>query len=87
MKLYLTPELLAHRRCRFLTSLLAIETSSAVELPESGFVLMTGQQLQGSSELQTACATWARQPGCTLLLLPPYKEGPLLSALDWVVEF
>lgn len=87
MKLYLTPELLAHRRGRFLSSLLAIETSSAVELPESGFVLMTGQQLQESSELQTTCSTWARQPGCTLLLLPPYKEGPLLSALDWAVEF
>lgn len=87
MKLYLTPELLAHRRGRFLSSLLAIEPSSAAGLPESGVVLMTGGQLQESSELQAACSAWARQPGCILLLLPPYKEGPILSALDWVVEF
>lgn len=87
MKLYLTPELLAHRRGRFLSSLLAIEPSSGAGLPESGFVLMTGEQLQESSELQTVCSTWLRQPGCTLLLLPPYKEGLILSALDWAVEF
>ncbi|MBH3400075.1 hypothetical protein I5S60_10920 [Pseudomonas fluorescens] len=48
---------------------------------------MAGEQFQESSELQAAYSTWARQPGCTLLLLPPYKEGPILSALDWVVEF
>jgi len=87
VKLYLTPELLAHRRGRFLSSLLAIEPSSAAGLPESGVVLMTGEQLQESSELQAACSAWTRQPGCTLLLLPPYKEGPILSALDWAVEF
>lgn len=87
MKLYLTPELLAHRRGRFLSSLLAVEPSPGAGLPKFGLVLMTGEQLQVSSELQTACSTWARQPECTLLLLPPYKEGPILSSLDWTVEF
>ena len=86
MNVYLTPELQAHRRGRFLASLLAITLSSEQALPNAGFVLMTGEQLQASPELQEACISWARQPGCTLLLLPPYKEGLILPSLDWVIE-
>jgi hypothetical protein len=87
VKLYLTPELFGHRRGRFLVSLLAIQSSACAGLPDAGFVLMTGEQLQESGDLQDACVAWARQPGCTLLLLPPYKEGPILSFLDWAIEF
>lgn len=87
MNLYLTPDLQAHRRGRFLSSLLAITPSSESGLPKAGFVLMTGEQLQASPELQAECISWARQPGCTLLLLPPWKEGPILPFLDWVIEF
>lgn len=86
MNLFLTPELLAHRRGRFLVSLLAITPSSEQGLPKAGFVLMTGEQLQTSQELQGECISWARQPECTLLLLPPYKEGPIFPALDWMIE-
>jgi hypothetical protein len=87
VNLYLTQELQAHRRGRFLSSLLAVTTSSESGLPNAGLVLMTGEQFQVSQELQAECISWARQPGRTLLLLPPYKEGPILPSLDWVIEF
>ena len=47
---------------------------------------MAGEQLQASPELQAEGIAWSRQPGCTLLLLPPYKEGSIFPSLDWVVE-
>ena len=86
MKLYLTPELQAHRRGRFLVSLLGLSQSSEHGLPQTGFVLMTGERLQASPDLQEECAAWVRQPGCSLLLLPPYKEGSVFHFLDWVIE-
>ena len=86
MKLYLTSELQAHRRGRFLASLLGISQSSEHGLPQTGFVLMTGEQLQASPDLQEECAAWVRQPGCSLLVLPPYKEGSIFHFLDWVIE-
>lgn len=87
MKLYLTPELLSHRRGRFLSGLLAIEPSPGGGLPESGMILMSGEQWQASAERQADYMVWARQPGCVLLLIPPYKEGIILPSLDWTVEF
>ena len=86
MKLYLTPELQAHRRGRFLASLLGISQSPELGLPQTGFVLMAGEQLQTSPDLQVECAAWAREPGCSLLLTPPYKEGSIFHFLDWVIE-
>lgn len=86
MRLCLTPELQAHRRGRFLASLLGICPSSEHGLPQIGFVLMTGEALQASRELQEECAAWVRQPGCSLLLLPPYQEGRIFHFLDWVIE-
>lgn len=86
MRLYLTPELQAHRRGRFLASLLGISQSSELGLPKTGFVLMTGEALQASRETQEECAAWVRNPGCSLLLLPPYQEGNILHSLDWAVE-
>jgi hypothetical protein len=86
VKLYLTPELQAHRRGRFLANLLDISQTSELGLPKSGFVLMTGEALQASRETQEVCAAWIRQPGCSLLLVPPYQEGIVFHFLDWVVE-
>lgn len=86
MKLYLTSELQVHRRGRFLASLLGISQTSEHGLPKTGFVLMTGEQLQASNESQEECAAWVRQPGCSLLLLPPYQEGSIFNFLDWVIE-
>jgi hypothetical protein len=87
MNLYLTPELQANRRGRFLASLLAISESSGQTFPKEGFILMTGEQLQASPELQAEGLAWGRQPGCTLLLLPPYKVGSIFPSLDWMIEF
>lgn len=70
-----------------MASLLTIVSRSESALPKTGFVLMTGEQFQMSPELQTECLSWARQPGCTLLLLPPYKEGAILPMLDWAIQF
>jgi hypothetical protein len=86
VKLYLTQELQTHRRGRFLASLLRISQSSEHGLPQTGFLLMTGEQLQASRETQEACTAWARQPGCALLLLPPYQEGNIFQFLDWAIE-
>lgn len=86
MKLYLTPDLQAHRRGRFLASLLGISESPEHGLPPTGFVLMAGEQLQASREFQEECVVWVRQPGCSLLLLPPYQEGSIFHFLDWVIE-
>ncbi len=47
---------------------------------------MAGEQLQELQELQAEGIAWGRQPGCTLLLLPPYKEGSIFSSLDWVIK-
>lgn len=86
MKLYLSPELQAHRRGRFLASLLEISQSSELGLPNTGLILMTGEALQASEQSQKEIKTWARQPGCSLLLLPPYREGSVFDFLDWRVE-
>lgn len=86
MKLYLTPQLQTHRRGRFLASVLGLSPSSGQGLPHTGFVLMTGEQLQASQDLQDECAAWVRQPGCSLLLLPPYAEGRIVHFLDWAIE-
>lgn len=86
MKLYLSPELQAHRRGRFLTSMLGGSQSVEQGLPQTGFVLMTGELVQASPDLQEECAAWVRHPGCSLLLLPPYQEGSIFHFLDWVIE-
>ena len=86
MKLYLTPELQANRRGRFLASLLGVNQASEYGLPKTGFVLMTGEALQASRESQEACVAWVRQAGCSLLLLPPYQQGSIFHFLDWLIE-
>jgi hypothetical protein len=87
VNIHLPPELSAHRRGRFLASLLGIEAAPGDDLPPSGMLLMIGEAFQAGGELQTARLTWARQPGCALLLLPPYQAGPILPALDWVIDY
>jgi hypothetical protein len=66
--------------------LLEISQSSEHDLPQTGFVLMTGEQLQVSRAAQEECTAWVRQPGCSILLLPPYQEGSIFHFLDWVIE-
>lgn len=87
MNIHLPTELSAHRRGRFLASLLGIEPTPGDELPCSGLLLMIGETFQAGGELQAARIAWARQPGCALLLLPPYQAGPILTSLDWVIDY
>ncbi len=83
MKLYLSSGLAAHRRGRFLASMLAAEPSEASALPTSGLVLLTGEEFQTVKRNQESYVSWAREPGCALLLLPPYEGGRIFSSLDW----
>jgi len=87
VKVYLESELFAHRRGRFLASLLTAELYSKSSSPNSGMLLMIGERFQGAGELQEEYLSWARQSGCALLLLPPYREGRLCDALDWSIGF
>lgn len=86
MNIYLAPELQTHRRGRFLASLLGISMLSEREFPSEGVVLITGEQWQESPDLQTEYITWARQPGRSLIMLPPYKKGCFSPSLDWMIE-
>lgn len=87
MKFFLSPDLYCHRRGRFLASILNVEEWSEDSLPESGFVLVCGEEFQQAVDKQETYLSWARQPGCCLLLLPPFKVGPLIDGLDWSVSF
>lgn len=87
MNIHLPAELSTHRRGRFLASLLGIDPAPGDELPRAGLLLMIGETFQAGGELQTARMAWARQPGCALLLLPPYQAGPIVPFLDWVIEY
>jgi hypothetical protein len=87
VNIYLASKLFAHRRGRFLSSLLGAELFPEPSRPNSGMLLMIGEQFQGAGELQEGYLSWARQPGCALLLLPPYREGRLSEMLDWSIGF
>jgi hypothetical protein len=87
VRIFLSSDLHAHRRGRFLANILDVEPLLENALPDSGFVLMGGQPFQETVVKQQDCVTWARQPGCTLLLIPPYKEGRLFAFLDWTIGF
>ena len=87
MKLFLSPDLHAHRRGRFLSSILDVEPLPEGRLPDNGFLLMGGEPFQDAGDQQQDYLAWARQPGRALLLLPPYKEGRLFTALDWEIGF
>ncbi len=86
MNIYLSLELAGHRRGRFLTSLLRAEVCQE-RLPLSGCLLAIGEQFQVQREEQLSLINWSRQPGCALLLLPPYQEGKLTDFLDWSLKF
>jgi hypothetical protein len=55
--------------------------------PESGMLLMVGEDFQAAKEHQSESLLWAKQPGCALILLPPYQEGVLSVELDWSMRF
>lgn len=87
MKFFLSPDLLRHRRGRFLASLLDVEEWMEDQPPESGLVLVSGEVLQQSTEKRTQYVSWARSPGRCLLLIPPFQLGSLIDDLDWRMSY
>lgn len=89
MKVFLTPTLHAHRRGRFLQGLLDAEPLSVQALPETGLLLMTGEEFQGLEDKsqQQTYLTWSRQASCALVLLPPFQEGKIVDEVDWSIHF
>jgi len=87
MNLFLNEKLTDHRRGRFLmTQLDAV--AMVDELPVAGVLLMIGSDFQGMNKAdQKVLWQWCRQPGRTLLLLPPYQEGAIFNDLDWKITF
>lgn len=84
MNLHLEPALASHRHGRFFGS--QLDALPADELPDSGLLLMHGklfQELSGSE--QETWWQWACQPGCVLLLIPPFAFGEVFSRFDWQV--
>jgi len=87
MNLHLTPELYKHRRGRFLAKLLNAVPIQQGEYPKNGILCMAGDQFQRADKEQQELFLWTRNPGCVLLLLPPFDAGSLYSTLDWECGF
>lgn len=92
-KVYLAGSLAEHRRSRLLVQLLDAEgvETQADDLPEHGICLLFGKEYQqADGERQRAWQLWCQRPGRTLLLIPPYVNGPvheLADGVDWFLEF
>lgn len=85
MNLLLSNGLQAHRRGRFLGTLLGLAAADVQPARADGMVLMTGEEIQAPSSDQAAWLQWTRQPGHALVLLPPFMPGPVVDGLDWTV--
>jgi hypothetical protein len=85
LNLLLSNGLQAHRRGRFLGTLLGLATGDVQPARANGMVLMTGEEIQVLPSNQAAWLQWARQPGHALVLLPPFIAGPVVDGLDWTV--
>lgn len=84
MKLYLDSALANHRHGRFFVS--QLDAVPADERPNTGLLLMHGKSFQELSEAeQETWWQWACQPGCALLLVPPFVSGAVCGRLDWQI--
>ena len=85
MKLLLDSALSNHRHGRFFQVQLDGEPIS--EGPEEGLVLMHGNSFQAmKKDEQDVWWAWCKQPGRTLLLIPPFDAGAIYTNLDWTIE-
>jgi hypothetical protein len=85
--LYLAGSLATHRRSRILVQLLDAELAGDL-LPEKGMCLMFGQEYQQAKhEKQKKWQEWCKQPGRTLLLIPPFQAGQVGEGVDWSLAF
>lgn len=84
MKLFITSSLSSHRHGRFFTGQLGAEVAD--DLPQEGLLLMHGKSFQQSEQSkQNEFLKWAENPGCALLLLPPFDMGDVIQELDWQI--
>ena len=83
--LYLVASLASHRRGNVLTDILPVQRlPSEEELPNSGALILFGQDWQSFSvEQQAQYWIWLKEGGRQVLLIPPFREGPIDNALDW----
>lgn len=85
--IYLTGSLATHRRSRILVQLLEAELAVDI-LPEKGMCLMFGNEYQqAEEEKQKKWQAWCKQPGRTLLLIPPFQAGKVGQGVDWSLSF
>lgn len=83
--LYLVASLASHRRGNVLTDILPVQRlASEEELPSNGALILFGQDWQSFSvEQQAQYWIWLKEGGRQVLLIPPFREGPVDNALDW----
>lgn len=86
MNLLLSAGLESHRRGRFLRTLLNAMPADAQPSLSEALLMMTGEEFQDPSSDQAGWLRWTREPGHALVLLPPFKEGPVVKGLDWTVK-
>ncbi len=84
MKIFLESALSKHRHGRFFSSQLnAVATEI---LPECGLVMVHGKIFKSFDEAKQAeWWAWSSQPGCSILLLPPFDTGKVCQPLDWTI--
>jgi hypothetical protein len=86
MNLYLDNSLASHRHGRFFSS--QLEATTTDELPDNGMLLMHGKTFQNwDAPTQKSFWDWAKNPGCALLLVPPFNEGPIYTGVDWEISW
>lgn len=84
LALYLHPKLAQSRQGRFLIRLTSAQSYES--LPDEGMILVTGEDFQGS-DIQQKLLVWSQNPGRSLLLLPPYREGLIVDGIDWAIAY
>jgi len=92
-QVYLLGTLAKHRRSRLMIQLLDAVAADQTgdDLPEHGLCLLFGKEYQkADAQKQLELREWCRYPGRTLLLIPPYTDGPIQrldDGVDWLVTF
>ena len=87
--IYLSGHLAAHRRRRMLQEVFGSEIlQDPAHKPDSGLCILFGNDYQAMLEpLKQAWLAWFQQPGCSLLLVPPFEAGPIGIPTDWEIRF
>nr|WP_298058283.1 hypothetical protein [uncultured Halomonas sp.] len=84
MNLYLDSALANHRHGRFFVS--QLDAVPADERPNTGLLLMHGKAFQElNQQEQETWWQWVCQPGCALVLVPPFASGAVCGRLDWQI--